>query len=198
MNAPHRYHHGALRTALLEAAEKLLNEGGVGGLTLRAIAREAGVSHGAPAHHFADLSALLSELAASGYLRLAEALRAAGGGPSRNPVARAYLAFARANPALFSLMFRDDRLRPDYPALREARAAAGDALASTLDLPQAGATLAAVGEMAAAWSMVHGFAVLAIDGRLAPFLTRAPQGADIDDLFDAALARLDVGLRRKE
>ncbi len=60
------------------------------------------------------------------------------------------------------------------------------------------ATLAAVGEMAAAWSMVHGFAVLAIDGRLAPFLTRAPQGADIDDLFDAALARLDVGVRAKE
>jgi AcrR family transcriptional regulator len=63
------YHHGALRDALLQAAEKLLERDGLPGLTLRAVAREAGVSHAAPTHHFGDLTGLLSELAAIGYTR---------------------------------------------------------------------------------------------------------------------------------
>src|SRR6202000_1003732 len=102
---PHTaYHHGALREALLAAAEKLLREGGVGALTLRAIAREAGVSHGAPAHHFEDLSALLSDLAAVGFLRLVDQLQAAldTRGTVRFPVPKAYARFAMDNPALFS------------------------------------------------------------------------------------------------
>src|SRR3954453_17980194 len=61
------YHHGALRDALLQAAERVLERDGLGGLTLRAVAREAGVSHAAPTHHFGDLTGLLSELAAIGF-----------------------------------------------------------------------------------------------------------------------------------
>ena len=61
------YHHGALRDALLQAAERVLERDGLAGLTLRAVAREAGVSHAAPTHHFGDLTGLLSELAAIGY-----------------------------------------------------------------------------------------------------------------------------------
>src|SRR5690348_13441165 len=61
------YHHGGLRNALLEAAERVLEREGLPGLTLRAVAREAGVSHAAPAHHFADLTGLVSELAAVGF-----------------------------------------------------------------------------------------------------------------------------------
>src|SRR5262245_13283809 len=57
------YHHGALRDALLQAAERVLERDGLGGLTLRAVAREAGVSHAAPTHHFDDLTGLVSELA---------------------------------------------------------------------------------------------------------------------------------------
>src|SRR6201993_1506468 len=71
------YHHGALRDALLQAAEKVLERDGLPGLTLRAVAREAGVSHAAPTHHFGDLTGLLSELAAIGYRQFNEAMRAA-------------------------------------------------------------------------------------------------------------------------
>jgi hypothetical protein len=61
------YHHGALRDALLLAAERVLERDGLAGLTLRAVAREAGVSHAAPTHHFGDLTGLVSELAAIGF-----------------------------------------------------------------------------------------------------------------------------------
>jgi AcrR family transcriptional regulator len=71
------YHHGDLREALLTAAEQLLHEEGLQGLTLRACARRAGVSHAAPKHHFEDLSDLLSEVAARSFDRLAERLEAA-------------------------------------------------------------------------------------------------------------------------
>ena len=68
------YHHGDLPVTLLEAAEQVLVRDGIAGVGLRAIAREAGVSHTAPKHHFGDLANLLSELAARGYQRLAAAL----------------------------------------------------------------------------------------------------------------------------
>src|SRR5262245_62317073 len=71
------YHHGALREALLRAAEKVLERDGLPGLTLRAVAREAGVSHAAPTHHFGDLAGLLSELAAIGYRQFGAAMIAA-------------------------------------------------------------------------------------------------------------------------
>src|ERR1700757_265317 len=65
------YHHGSLREAMLRAAESILERDGIGGLTLRAAAREAGVSHAAPKNHFGDLSGLLSELAAGRFERFA-------------------------------------------------------------------------------------------------------------------------------
>src|SRR3954462_7174526 len=72
------YHHGALHDALLKAAEKVLERDGLAGLTLRAVARQAGVSHAAPTHHFGDLSGLLSELAAIGFRQFNAAMAAAG------------------------------------------------------------------------------------------------------------------------
>ena len=72
------YHHGDLHDALLAAAERVLERDGLPGLTLRAVAREAGVSHAAPTHHFGDLTGLLSELAAIGFRRFNEAMAAAG------------------------------------------------------------------------------------------------------------------------
>src|SRR3954468_10574405 len=100
-NAP--YHHGGLRDALLEAAERVLERDGLGGLTLRAVAREAGVSHAAPAHHFADLTGLVSELAAVGF-RQFNAAMAAAGATATSPLerasarAKAYVAYAQAHP----------------------------------------------------------------------------------------------------
>src|SRR6266496_6860206 len=73
------YHHGALHDALLEAAERVLERDGLSGLTLRAVAREAGVSHAAPTHHFGDLTGLLSELAAIGFRMFNVAMVAARG-----------------------------------------------------------------------------------------------------------------------
>src|SRR5947199_7172844 len=72
------YHHGDLREALLKAAERVLERDGLAGLTLRAVAREAGVSHAAPTHHFGDLTGLVSELAAIGFRQFNATLKAAG------------------------------------------------------------------------------------------------------------------------
>src|ERR1700731_4224349 len=72
------YHHGALHEALLTAAEKVLERDGLQGLTLRAVAREAGVSHAAPTHHFGDLTGLVSELAAIGFRQFNAAMSIAG------------------------------------------------------------------------------------------------------------------------
>src|SRR5947199_6325390 len=99
------YHHGDLHDALLRAAETVLERDGVQGLTLRAAAREAGVSHAAPTHHFGDMTGLVSELAAVGFRRFAAALTdAASAGSPRSAHARleamgiAYVTFARTYP----------------------------------------------------------------------------------------------------
>src|SRR5439155_13487385 len=109
------YHHGALHDALLKAAERVLERDGLVGLTLRAVAREAGVSHAAPTHHFGDLTGLLSELAAIGFRRFNEAMVAAGN-TETHPLmkalarAKAYVAYAQARPGMYSLMFRNERI----------------------------------------------------------------------------------------
>src|ERR1700716_1653079 len=123
------YHHGALRDALLEAAERVLERDGLQGLTLRAVAREAGVSHAAPTHHFGDLTGLVSELAAIGFRQLNAAMvtaRAAGTSLPEKAMAgaKAYVAYAQAHPGLYGLIFRPERLDMSRPSLREAAQAA--------------------------------------------------------------------------
>src|SRR4051794_14168256 len=131
------YHHGALREALLEAAERVLERDGLAGLTLRAVAREAGVSHAAPTHHFGDLTGLLSELAAIGFTRFNATMKAAGDSPG-TPIeramarARAYVAYAQANPGMYGLMFRTERLDYSRPALHEAAEASFAGLAGSV------------------------------------------------------------------
>src|SRR5438132_5555191 len=79
------YHHGDLHEALLKAAERVLERDGLAGLTLRAVAREAGVSHAAPTHHFGDLTGLLSELAAIGFRQFGQAMAAADASAATTP-----------------------------------------------------------------------------------------------------------------
>ena len=122
------YHHGALRETLLAAAETILERDGVEALTLRGAAREAGVTHGSPAHHFGDLSGLLSDLAATGFVRFHARLQAEAAVTGRNPktrvvcLCRGYVQFARDSPGLFQLMFRSGRLDWSRPALATAGA----------------------------------------------------------------------------
>src|SRR5207237_8867407 len=108
------YHHGDLHDALLQAAERVLERDGISGLTLRAVAREAGVSHAAPTHHFGDLTGLLSELAAIGYRQFNEAMRAANASGTLQEKgmasAKAYVAYAQAHPGMYGLMFRTEKL----------------------------------------------------------------------------------------
>ncbi len=105
------YHHGNLRTTLLDAAERSLRKHGAEQLSLRELAREAGVSHAAPRRHFPDRQALLDALAEAGFARLDAELRtalAAAGeefGPRLHAMAAAYLRFATEDAALLELMF---------------------------------------------------------------------------------------------
>src|ERR1700761_521374 len=105
------YHHGNLRSALLDAAERTVRERGVGELSLRELARDVGVSHGAPRRHFPDRQALLDALAESGFERLGRELRAALDGAGDkfeerlHATGAAYIRFATEDPALLELMF---------------------------------------------------------------------------------------------
>ena len=105
------YHHGNLRAALLAEAERTLREQGVDQLSLRDLARQAGVSHAAPRRHFADRRALLDALAEAGYLRLGDEVRgaidAAGDDyeTQLRAAATAYVRFATKDAALLELMY---------------------------------------------------------------------------------------------
>ncbi|BAM88686.1 TetR family transcriptional regulator [Bradyrhizobium oligotrophicum S58] len=193
------YHHGALRAALLEAAERVLERDGLAGLTLRAVAREAGVSHAAPTHHFKDLTGLVSELAAIGFTRFNVAMKAAGEQPGtliERAMARAhaYVAYAQANPGMYGLMFRTERLDYSRPSLHDAAEASFAGLAGSVAPGSAGQpagepqlSLDQAAAIARAWSLVHGYTMLLLDGRLADILRRSPPGTDAESLLEAML-----------
>jgi AcrR family transcriptional regulator len=191
------YHHGALHEALLQAAETILERDGLQGLTLRAAAREAGVSHAAPTHHFGDMSGLLSELAASGFRKFGAALGAAAAakksaGERMDAMGEAYVMFACEHPSMFLLMFRSERLDVARPALHEAMQESFGLLMRGVSArhegeAQAAPPLAILAEIVRAWSMVHGFAMLMIDHRLDRVLSYLPKGTDARDLLRAML-----------
>ena len=191
------YHHGALRDALLQAAEKVLERDGLVGLTLRAVAREAGVSHAAPTHHFGDVTGLLSELAAIGYRRFGAAMAAAGATamPKERGLAsaRAYVAYALAHRGMYGLMFRAERLDMTRPALREAADASFAGFAAAIganrgeQISTESLTLEQAGALTAAWSLMHGFSTLLIDGRLTKVFRGLPEGTKPETLLLATL-----------
>jgi AcrR family transcriptional regulator len=192
------YHHGALHEALLKAAEKVLERDGLQGLTLRAVAREAGVSHAAPTHHFGDLTGLVSELAAIGFRQFNAAMAAAdssGPSPLDKAMARAkaYVAYAQAHPGMYGLMFRTERLDMSRPALHAAAHASFAGLAGAIaasrqeHIAAEALSLDQAAAIARAWSLVHGFTMLLLDGRLTDILHRLPEGTDAETLLDAML-----------
>ena len=181
MNAT--YHHGDLHAACLSAALELLEEGGARALSLRAVARRAGVSPAAPYRHYADREALVSAVAAVGYRELAERLAAAHHAPSTPEqlasVGVAYVQFALDQPALFRMMFGEPCDRDN-----DERVAATAAVSLYLReivarcFPHADAEALAP----AIWALVHGLAFLHLDGKL-----DAPTPAAVADRVTAAI-----------
>ena len=164
------YHHGDLSTAVLQAAQELLEEQGVEGLKVRALARRAKVSHSAPNRHFPTRESLLAALAADGFSRLGRAQQAAG---SLRAMGEAYIAFALERPQLFRLMFGGSVSYAKHPALGEVATRVYQGLSGAL----AGERDASI----AAWALVHGLANLLIGDRIS---AAARQGRD-----QAAFAR---------
>jgi AcrR family transcriptional regulator len=188
-----RYHHGNLRVALLDAAERSLERKGAAGLALRAIARDARVTHAAAYHHFEDRDALLRAVAARGFERFAEALAAAArehAGPDAFlEVGVAYVRFATSHPALFRLMFGAEaaRGRSGDPELRAAAERALEVLLAGVRAAAPKLSDAAVRRRAAgAWSVVHGLSALILDGQLAPLELGAAE--DPEELARQVLA----------
>ena len=163
------YHHGDLRAALLAAAESVIAERGVDGFSLRETARRAGVSPAAPAHHFGDARGLLTALAAEAFRKFGDALEAADRVGSRIERLRAqgiaYVRFALEERAKFDLMWRYHLLDRDDPDYRDASSRAYSILdTAARGRPAAPGETAEIPEAIAAWSMVHGFARLVLDG----------------------------------
>jgi AcrR family transcriptional regulator len=153
------YHHGDLRAAILIEAAHLVAERGADRVSLRELAREAGVSHAAPAHHFTDRRGLFTALAAQGFEMLAAAL--AGARPRFLEAASAYVRFAIEHPGHYRVMFDKSLLDPSSGELAAAEAAAGAELSrGVASLPDRHAQSDPGGAQLAAWSMVHGFSML--------------------------------------
>ncbi|MBA0047738.1 TetR/AcrR family transcriptional regulator [Mycobacteroides sp. LB1] len=160
------YHHGDLRTAILASAADMVARRGTADLSLRELAREAGVSHAAPAHHFRDRRGLFTALAADGFTKLAEALD--GAHPDFHAAALAYVDFALANPGHYAVMFEPALLDSIDGPLNAARDRAGAALNAGIATLTPGQTSADSATAArAAWSLVHGFVSLWSSGALA-------------------------------
>jgi AcrR family transcriptional regulator len=198
MSPPRRpYHHGDLRRTLLDASLELMEAEGLGALSLREVARRAGVTHQAPYHHFADKGALVAAIVAEGFglLRdemLRQRARAGPGAAARlAAIGVGYVGFALQHPAHFRVMFRPELTAtvtsPEhrevtteaYRLLEESVAACVDeGLASRSD-QQALVLLS--------WSLVHGLAALWLDGPLAS----SPDSAPVEP---RALAQAVLGL----
>lgn len=168
------YHHGDLKAALIEAGLVELEEKGLAALSLRSIAARVGVSHTAPKNHFDGLRGLLTAIAAEGFLRHAAEMRrgveeAPPGTARLRAACNGYIRFALANPELFRLMFSGTLCKADDPELREAAGKSYDVLrniAQGLDWDRADEPGAPTRTEWMIWSLVHGYAMLLIEGQV--------------------------------
>ena len=161
MTSHRPYHHGDLRAALLRHAIATIEEAGPVGLTLRRVARRAGVTHTAAAYHFGDKAGLLTAIAVDGYGLLGDALGAARRDGTFLDVGVAYVEFAVTHRPYFEVMFRPELLHRDDDELLRARARTAEMLYGTTT-----PTDNEVVDGVAAWAIVHGFATLWLDGNV--------------------------------
>ncbi|YAL84545.1 TetR/AcrR family transcriptional regulator [Dermacoccaceae bacterium W4C1] len=190
-----KYHHGNLRAALVEAAERTIAAGGVDGLSLRGLARELGVSHAAPARHFADRRALLDAVAQQGFLRMqAQMVQAADqAGPSAPSrlaaLTGAYLDFVATAPALVQLMFEHKVATGAAPELvRAGHEVMEVVVAEIVHGQQRGEVVDgdATALARTSFALVHGLAILAAGGLF--------EDNDIGQVAEQALGHLAGGI----
>ena len=196
------YHHGDLRNTLLSAAEVLLQQHGSGGLSLREVARAAGVSHAAPYRHFRDKAALLQALAQRGFEQLHAATRAAAAGVPHGPEQQlvaagiAYVKLAVDKPETTQLMF-GGTLCPSHTAPGESASEA--AFAVLQDIIEAGIKTGVFRQRAprelalAAWTSMHGLAMLITAGLLGVD-PRDPQA--LESLVGSVASNVIYGISR--
>lgn len=194
------YHHGDLPTALLRAVDEIVTEDGVGAVSIRAVARRAGVSHAAPAHHFGDRGGLLAAYAADGFIKLREVMReahaAVPAGASAADALRAmgegYVAFGATHRGLYNTMFRPELVDCTVPRLVQASGRAYGALMATtrtcLDEQASDEDVLAVAMMA--WSSIHGFLSLQLD---LPTV-EVEHLPEVDPLFEPVLDLVMAGM----
>ena len=177
-----------LKTRILQASLELMNDGDPSALSMRAVARCAGVSHQAPYHYFEDREAILAELVRQGFEKLAKALKAAEDSTTspRERVAalgRGYIGFALENASLFRLMFRKDMV--DVRCHQPAQIVADEAYDITtrvLATAHAGTGMPIDVSVVGFWSLAHGFAFLALEQKFDEMLEE--QNSTLDDLID--------------
>ncbi len=170
------YHHGDLKNALLRAGAHLLATRGADELSLRELAREAGVSHAAPYRHFADKETLLAGIAEEGFRQLTRGLEESVAKAPRKPkkqldeAGRFYVAFAMANPELMRSMLKSlsfDLKR--FPDLDHTSHQAFEALVGIIRRCQEAGLAArrnAEEQAVAAWSMIHGITLLILERQI--------------------------------
>ncbi|MEO7094450.1 MAG: TetR/AcrR family transcriptional regulator [Polyangiales bacterium] len=195
------YHHGGLRRALVLAATELVVETGDPELSLRAVARRAGVSHAAAYHHFDDRRALLAAVAAEGLASLTAAMQRAWKRAAEPPASffalgAAYVRFGLEKPALYRVMFGPGTAkRADHPELERAAAGTFATLVHAVeDCQRAGVVRggSAVDLALTAWAAVHGIASLLLDGQLS---FPGVRGRSPRVLAEAVLAGYFIGAR---
>jgi AcrR family transcriptional regulator len=180
------YHHGDLRRALLDTALEAVGEQGPAAVSLRDIARRAGVSHAAPTHHFRDKTALLTALAAEGWSLLADALREAAETDCDLPeLGVAYVVFATSHPAHFAVMRTPGLARSDDPELADAKRRARALLEAGVQRFEASRGRDEATTALTAWSLVHGLAALILEG-----VVPVTPEMDVEALARAVTARL--------
>jgi AcrR family transcriptional regulator len=174
LGAQDRYHHGDLRRHLIEVGERLLEEKGLSGFTLRECAKRAGVSPSAPFHHFGSVTGLLTAIATVSFEGLNEAQETAlvgcGGGPRQrvHAIGMAYIHYALAHPARFRVAFGQmplDRSDPDLLTAggRSLEILTKEIKALRAETKDSHTAMDIEVSVALAWSAVHGIAQLLID-----------------------------------
>ncbi|MGN6721879.1 MAG: TetR/AcrR family transcriptional regulator [Marmoricola sp.] len=176
MTASKPYHHGSLRAALIDAAVAEVEAVGAAAVSMREIARRAGVSHAAPAHHFGDKTGVFTAIATDGFRMTTDAIAPAAHGPfGFLDGGAAYVTFALTHPGYFEVMYRPGLYRTDDPALVEAREAAFALLeSSAAELAEEWEIDDVTGLVAVGWSLCHGLATLYLTGNVGDRLPTDP------------------------